>query len=657
MNLRFVKISSLLLVLSLCPLVHAATRYVSHSGNNTFPFTTWETAANTIEAANLATLPGDTMFVDTGAFQLTQTIVLPPKITLRGKGMDSTLILGSDSAWTMFFPDDSTYVRDIHFNGLYNYAQETGSGHAFGKYATEPWRVFFCQRCRFSRFGSSPIAFDKMIYVEIKDCWFETWESSALSLTERGNYVIENNTFDAGEHSISFFDFMFAIGNKYIRNNIFLGGGQGGIEGGTAGRMEITNNLFYKNVYLPTAVYVRENELLFANNSLLISHLYPGPHTDATVVIINDNYSRDYQIYNNIFVDYEPRIEFMYPFPAQARVNISHNCFFATNPAADYDFISLESGAVRPDSVYSNILNDPMLVDPVNGDFHLQLGSPCIDAGVPWVLDVDGTRSDMGAFGGPGGAVYAYVDYPPKPPSEFAAWRTGSRVVLSWYRNRESDLHHYILFRSEQSPVALDSAHVLVYLSPSGKPIGRLGSTKHLLPVGDTASLPDKSLYDGFIPLATPENLVSIFYCDNAAEPNGSYYYALVVVDSSLLASSPSDEAAVTSLSADNMAVVEPIEIPVIEQNYPNPFNAVTAIVYSLPNIGAQPAPVRLVVYNILGQEIKSLANEKQQPGRHVVSWDGTDQQGQPVASGVYLYRLEVSGIEFVKSGKMILMK
>jgi flagellar hook assembly protein FlgD len=94
-----------------------------------------------------------------------------------------------------------------------------------------------------------------------------------------------------------------------------------------------------------------------------------------------------------------------------------------------------------------------------------------------------------------------------------------------------------------------------------------------------------------------------------------------------------------------------------LEPNYPNPFNATTAIVYSLPNIGAQPAPVRLTVYNILGEKVKSLVDDNQQPGRHIAYWDGTDQQGQPVASGVYFYRLEVSGIEFVKSGKMVALK
>jgi len=147
--------------------VHGETRFVSHSGSNTFPYTSWETASNTIEAANLATLPGDTRFIDAGSFYLSAPIYTQPKITMRGKGMDSTHVPGSDSVWTMFLPDDSTYVYDIHFSGLYNPSHQTGTGHAFGKYPTGPWRTFFCRGCKLSRFGSSPIAFDKMIYVEI----------------------------------------------------------------------------------------------------------------------------------------------------------------------------------------------------------------------------------------------------------------------------------------------------------------------------------------------------------------------------------------------------------------------------------------------------------------------------------------------------------
>lgn len=222
MNLRFVKISSLLLVLSVCPLTHAATRYVSHSGNNTFPYTTWETAANTIEAANLATLPGDTMFVDTGSFYLSAPVYTQPKITIRGRGMDSTRVIGSDTPealrLAMFLPEDSILVEGVHFIG-------SGSIHAFAKYATEPDRSFWFLSCRFSSFGSSAISCGNNRYIEIRSCYFDTWDSWALFLTGRGSYLIENNTFYMPGVMKDVCGFINHYrGTTIVRSNIFVGG-------------------------------------------------------------------------------------------------------------------------------------------------------------------------------------------------------------------------------------------------------------------------------------------------------------------------------------------------------------------------------------------------------------------------------------------------
>ena len=62
-----------------------------------------------------------------------------------------------------------------------------------------------------------------------------------------------------------------------------------------------------------------------------------------------------------------------------------------------------------------NIAQNPLFINDSNGDYHLQQGSPCIDAGDPDTAynDIDGTRNDMGAFGGPGGETYVYEDGPP----------------------------------------------------------------------------------------------------------------------------------------------------------------------------------------------------------------------------------------------------
>ncbi|PKK83963.1 MAG: hypothetical protein CVT49_05925 [candidate division Zixibacteria bacterium HGW-Zixibacteria-1] len=86
-------------------------------------------------------------------------------------------------------------------------------------------------------------------------------------------------------------------------------------------------------------------------------------------------------------------------------------------------------------------------------------------------------------------------------------------------------------------------------------------------------------------------------------------------------------------------------------QNYPNPFNPSTEIRFDL----TQAASVRLTVYNILGQEIRSLVDQILPAGRHVAVWDARDDQGQAVASGIYFYSLD-SDI-FSARKKMLLLK
>jgi subtilisin family serine protease len=88
-----------------------------------------------------------------------------------------------------------------------------------------------------------------------------------------------------------------------------------------------------------------------------------------------------------------------------------------------------------------------------------------------------------------------------------------------------------------------------------------------------------------------------------------------------------------------------------LSQNYPNPFNPRTTIEYSL----SERSRVTLTVYNILGQEIQTLVDKEQNAGRYSVVWDGKDEQGKSMASGVYLYRLSTGKLSM--SRKMLLLK
>ena len=87
--------------------------------------------------------------------------------------------------------------------------------------------------------------------------------------------------------------------------------------------------------------------------------------------------------------------------------------------------------------------------------------------------------------------------------------------------------------------------------------------------------------------------------------------------------------------------------------NYPNPFNPETSIRFSVGGKKMQHLSVR--IYNLLGQEIRVLAEQEFTPGQHELKWDGRDHLGQPMGTGVYLYRLEGEQIEM--TGRMLLVK
>jgi hypothetical protein len=119
------------------------------------------------------------------------------------------------------------------------------------------------------------------------------------------------------------------------------------------------------------------------------------------------------------------------------------------------------------------------------------------------------------------------------------------------------------------------------------------------------------------------------------------------------------------AILADPTAVVIPVDkgevvLPKsfsLGQNYPNPFNPTTTIRFEI-GIGGGPqqsVQTTLRVYNILGQRVKTLVDEPKSPGIYYQTWDGKDEQGNKVSSGVYFYQLRASGYNETK--KMVLLK
>ena len=86
-------------------------------------------------------------------------------------------------------------------------------------------------------------------------------------------------------------------------------------------------------------------------------------------------------------------------------------------------------------------------------------------------------------------------------------------------------------------------------------------------------------------------------------------------------------------------------------ENYPNPFNPTTTLRFDLPEV----SDVRVVIYNMLGQKIKTFNMNSISAGSHSIRWNATNDMGDPVGAGVYLYQFQAKN--FVKTRKMILLK
>lgn len=118
-------------------------------------------------------------------------------------------------------------------------------------------------------------------------------------------------------------------------------------------------------------------------------------------------------------------------------------------------------------------------------------------------------------------------------------------------------------------------------------------------------------------------------FCDMAVDPSGSGdVYAATPRGVFRLVSGPPG----TAVLADSSHAPR---LAALAQNYPNPFNADTVIPFSLP----EAAKVRVTIHSLLGQTLRGLVDHHLGPGRHAIRWDGRNDAGQRMSSGVYVYR------------------
>jgi hypothetical protein len=197
---------------------------------------------------------------------------------------------------------------------------------------------------------------------------------------------------------------------------------------------------------------------------------------------------------------------------------------------------------------------------------------------------------------------YSVDNIPPHVPTAFAvAYNTGSGNQLTWDDCPDDDFKYFRVYRSETpdfTPSPSDYVH---------------GST-------DSEWL------------------------DTVAE-GWKYNYKISAVD---MADNESDPTGGTATGSDGPGVPDRAAL---YQNVPNPFNPTTSIAFDL----AEPAYVSLVIFDAKGRRVRLLAYGPFTANHHSVGWDGRDDRGNPVSSGLYFYRIETAGFESTR--KMLLLK
>lgn len=201
---------------------------------------------------------------------------------------------------------------------------------------------------------------------------------------------------------------------------------------------------------------------------------------------------------------------------------------------------------------------------------------------------------------------YSIDNLAPSAPGNISASYAGGTVRLRWDESVDADFKYFAIYR---------------------------GTTPGFDPKGTA-------------PLAT---LTGTEYLDNQVISGNVYYYRLSTYDFAGNESAYSSEIAIITNVAERGSGT-PAEYA-LEQNYPNPFNPETTIKYQLP----QPGHVRLAVFNALGHQVRLLVDREQPAAYHLIVWDGRDQAGNIVPSGLYFYRLESGKFSTMK--KMIMMK
>jgi hypothetical protein len=187
-------------------------------------------------------------------------------------------------------------------------------------------------------------------------------------------------------------------------------------------------------------------------------------------------------------------------------------------------------------------------------------------------------------------------------PVGLSAVMAEARVQLDWDASLDNDFQYYNIYRSENENFTIEGATILSSESNNA-------------------------------------------FLDENVETDRTYYYKVTAID---FHGNESDASLVASIQVAIVDIPDNFELA---QNYPNPFNPTTTISYAL----SEESDVTLMIASLTGRRIRSWNIAGQRAGWHEVLWDGKNNSGNTVSTGIYIYTLKAGN--FVDTRKMVFMK
>jgi hypothetical protein len=264
-----------------------------------------------------------------------------------------------------------------------------------------------------------------------------------------------------------------------------------------------------------------------------------------------------------------------------------------------------------------NIYDDPFFCDPDSGDYTLADNSPCIGTGE--------NGANMGVFG-VGCGPYNFS------PTEFSLTEPSNNTEIMIDASNV-DIGS-ITFSWDESSDANDDA-LYYFMRATSAEIGNYGFGATATSIGVSYMDIIEDMAENNVTVATLEWTVHVTDGIDTVEADNAPF--TVAIDGGY------------AMSTFSEALIP--EVFALHQNYPNPFNPVTTLRYDLP----ENSYVNVTVYDMIGREMRTLVNTTQDAGYKSVIWNATNNQGNPVSAGVYLYQIHAG--DFVQTKKMVLLK